>query len=224
MDNTVNRLVRITMVVAGLICAPELALAQNATPEPTQKAVGSAETQIVPSLIVLNAHSASLQGQTLTLNGVAPSSIIFADRPVRAAGHALTSHLLAEWATGDNSFAKNPPNATVSVFNEDGSTVSDAVVVLKAPKLEGERLTFNVQVLEGDLAGANGPASLFIDSSNFEVSALQSMFPLHKLATQHATLTANSDRPLSAGNVRFGSLADITAATDFVRFVPLADV
>jgi hypothetical protein len=108
---------------------------------------------------------------------VAPSSIIFADRPVRAAGHALTSHLLAEWATGGNSFAKTPPNATVSVFNEDGSTVSDVVVVLKTPKLEGERLTFNVQVLAGDLADANGAASLFIDTADFEVSALQSMFP-----------------------------------------------
>ena len=96
---------------------------------------------------------------------------------MRAAGHALTSHLLAEWATGSNSFAKNPPNATVSVFSEDGSTVSDAVVVLKAPKLDGERLRFNVQVLEGDLAGADGAASLFIDTADFELSALQSMFP-----------------------------------------------
>jgi hypothetical protein len=61
--------------------------------------------------------------------------------------------------------------------NEDGSTVSDAVVVLKAPKLEGEQLTFNVQVLEGDLAGADGPASLFIDTPDYEISALQSMFP-----------------------------------------------
>jgi len=37
------------------------------------------------------------------------------------------------------------------------------VVVLKNPKLEGDRLTFDVDVLEGDLAGADGPASLFID-------------------------------------------------------------
>ena len=154
-----------------------MALAQDAAAAPTQKAVGSAETQILPSLIVLNAHSASLEGQNLTLNGVAPSFIIFADRPVRAAGHALTSHLLAQWATGGNSFTKNPPNATVSVFNDDGSTVSDAVVVLKDPKLKGEQLTFNVQVLEGDLTGADGPASLFIDTADFEVSALQSMFP-----------------------------------------------
>jgi hypothetical protein len=176
MDNTVNRLAWVMVTVAGLICAPGMTLAQEPT-APTQKTIGSAKTEIVPSLIVLNAHGASLQSQKLTLNGVAPNSIVFADRPVRAAGHVLTSHLLAGWAIGSNSFAKNPPNATVSVFSEDGSTVRDAVVVLKAPKLEGEQLTFDVQVLEGDLAGANGPASLFIDTADFEVSALQSMFP-----------------------------------------------
>jgi hypothetical protein len=50
----------------------------------------------------------------------------------------------------------------VSAFSKDGS-VRDAVVVLMSPKLEGDRLTFDVQVLEGDLAGADGPASVFID-------------------------------------------------------------
>jgi hypothetical protein len=121
---------------------------------------------MVPSLIVMNAQGASLQGDTLTLNGIATNSIVFADRPVRAAGHALTTHLLEEWIPSSDSsdnFAKDPPNATVSVFSKDGSTVRDAVVVLKTPKLEGDRLTFNVQVLEGDLASADGPASIFID-------------------------------------------------------------
>jgi hypothetical protein len=51
----------------------------------------------------------------------------------------------------------------VSAFSKDGSKIADAVVVLKSPKLEGDRLTFAVQVLEGDLAGADGPASIFID-------------------------------------------------------------
>jgi hypothetical protein len=36
-------------------------------------------------------------------------------------------------------------------------------VVLKAPKLEGDKLTFQVSVLEGSLSKATGPASLFID-------------------------------------------------------------
>jgi hypothetical protein len=118
--------------------------------------------EIVPSLFVLNSRGATLQGDTLTLTGVTPSSIIFADRPIRSAGHQPTADVIAEWGSGDDSFTKNPPNATVSVLNKDGS-VKDAVVVLKNPKLEGDKLTFNVQTLEGDLAGADGAAALFID-------------------------------------------------------------
>ncbi|QDW41990.1 hypothetical protein FFI89_017260 [Bradyrhizobium sp. KBS0727] len=116
----------------------------------------------MPSLFVLNSRGATLQGDTLTLTGVTPNSIIFADRPVRAAGHQPTADVIAEWGSGDDSFVKNPPNATLSVLGKDGS-VKDAVVVLKNPKLEGDKLTFNVQTLEGDLAGADGAAALFID-------------------------------------------------------------
>ena len=118
----------------------------------------------------MNARGATLQGGKLTLTGVSPNSIVFADRPVRAAGHALTTHLLEEWAPGNTdsaSFTKEPPNATVSAFSKDGSAIRDAVVVLKTPKLEGDRLTFDVDVLEGDLAGADGPASIFIDRFGF---------------------------------------------------------
>ena len=157
----------ILMTAICLFCSLGLALAQTAssTPPhvPLQKTIGQAKPEVVPSLIVLNARGASLQGQTLTLVGVAPNSIVFADRPVRSAGHVLTAHLLEEWGTGSDSFAKDPPNATVSVFSKDGSGVRDAVVVLKTPKLQGDRLTFDVQVLEGDLASADGPASVFID-------------------------------------------------------------
>jgi hypothetical protein len=89
----------------------------------------------------------------------------------------LTAHLVEGWGKGGEGFAKDPPNATVSVFSKGDATVKDAVVVLKTPKLMGDRLTFAVQVLEGDLASADGPASVFIDTADFEVSALQSMFP-----------------------------------------------
>jgi hypothetical protein len=89
---------------------------------------------------------------------------------VRAAGHSLTTDLLEEWSpnnASDESFTKDPPNATVSVFSTDGSKIRDAVVVLKTAKLEGDRLTFDVDVLEGDLAGGDGPAALFIDRFGF---------------------------------------------------------
>lgn len=132
------------------------------------KVIGAPQQpQIVPSMIVLNARGAKLAGQKLTLEGVSPNAIVFADRPVRAAGHALTAHLLEEWSSAaPDSFAKNPPNATVSVMNKANASVADVVVVLKAPKLEGDKLTFDVQLLEGDLANADGPATVFIDIIN----------------------------------------------------------
>jgi hypothetical protein len=135
-------------------------------PPSSMKTIGTpaaaAKPDIVPSLFVLNSRGATLQGDTLALIGVTPNSIIFADRPVRSAGHQLTADVIAEWGSGEDSFTKNPPNATVSVLNKDGS-VKDAVVVLKNPKLEGDKLTFNVQTLEGDLTGADGAAAVFID-------------------------------------------------------------
>jgi hypothetical protein len=164
----VTRLNRIAGVftLGAALCGPGMALAQTAPAASSMKTIGTptaaAKPEIVPSLFVLNSRGATLQGDTLTLTGVMPHSIIFADRPVRSAGHQLTSDVIADWGAGDDSFTKNPPNATVSVFSKDGS-VKDAVVVLKSPKLEGEKLTFNVQVLEGDIAGGDGGAALFID-------------------------------------------------------------
>jgi hypothetical protein len=130
---------------------------------PLQKTIGQSKTDVVPSLIVFNAQGASLQGGKLVLTGIAPNSIIFADRPVRAAGHDTTAHIVEDWNKGSDNFAKDPPNATVSGFTKDGGGVKDVVVVLKSPKLEGDKLTFDVDVLEGDLNGADGAAAVFID-------------------------------------------------------------
>jgi len=163
------RLVRIAglFAVATMLVSGETATAQTTGSAPSSiKTIGApsapAKPDIVPSLFVLNARGATLQGDTLNLTGISPSSIIFADRPVRSAGHQPTADVIAEWGSGDDSFARNPPNATVSVLSKDGS-VKDAVVVLKNPKLDGDKLTFSVQALEGDLAGADGAAAIFID-------------------------------------------------------------
>ena len=155
----------IALLAATLLLDTATARAQSA-PNGQLKTIGapsSAHAQIVPSLIVLNSRSATLQGDSLVLTGVTPNSIIFADRPVRAAGHQLTADIIADWSTGKDSFASDPPNATVSAFNAKDGSVKDAVVVLKNPKLDGDKLIFTVQTLEGDLTGADGAASIFID-------------------------------------------------------------
>jgi hypothetical protein len=169
---SVLRIAVAMMTVAAVIGTSGSVFAQATTPAlsntQTQKTIGLPSkpeaAKIEPSLIVMNAAGATLADNKLTLTGLAPNAIIFADRPTRAAGHALTVHLLEEWGTApDASFAKDPPNATVSAFSKDGSLTRDAVVVLKNPDLQGDKLTFEVQVLEGDLKGADGPASVFID-------------------------------------------------------------
>jgi hypothetical protein len=149
-----------------------LILSVGAMAQTQSKTIGMPQQpQIVPSMIVLNAKAAKLAGRTLTLEGVSPNAIVFADRPVRAAGHALTAHLLEEWsASAPDSFAKDPPNATVSVLNKAKSSVADIVVVLKAPKLQGDRLVFDVVPIEGDLGQADGPATLFIDIVNLPIA------------------------------------------------------
>jgi hypothetical protein len=158
-------------LLAALILAPSLAFTQtpspavapNAISAPAHKTIGVPATrQYSTALIVLNARGARLEGQKLVLDGVLPSATLFTSRPVRSVGHIVTPDMVAIWRTG--SFAKDPPNATVSAFSKDGSSVADAVVVLTSPKLEGDRLTFDVQVLEGSLGNADGPASVFIDT------------------------------------------------------------
>lgn len=162
------RFLRSCGVLVALLAMPLGALAQNPTGAPAAtpnglKTIGvPSQTKSAQALIVLNSRAAKLTGQTLALDGPLPSAILFADRPVRSAGHIPIKEVVELWSTG--SFAKDPPNATVSAFRADGSAVSDAVVVLKHPRLDGEKLTFEVAVLEGDLGNADGPASIFIDT------------------------------------------------------------
>ena len=150
----------------ALVAAPFAASAQDAIAAPGQKTIGQVQATkdaMISSLAVINSRGATLQGNLLTLTDVGSNSIVFADRPFRAVGHVLTKHFLREWDEGSDSFAKDPPNATISVLSAEGDSVEDAVVVLKSPKLDGDKLTFDVAVLEGGLSKATGPASLFID-------------------------------------------------------------
>ena len=69
------------MIIALLLSGVAPALAQTTTSTPQhmqlQKTIGQAKPEIVPSLIVINARGANLQGGKLTLAGVAPNSIVF---------------------------------------------------------------------------------------------------------------------------------------------------
>ncbi len=81
--------------LVALVATPLGASAQDAIAAPAQKTIGvAANSAMIPSLAVINSRGASLQGNTLTMTDVSSNSIVFADRPVRAAGHVLTKDFL----------------------------------------------------------------------------------------------------------------------------------
>lgn len=162
-----KHLAHVALLLGGMVSAAGIASAQDAAKKPhvpLQKTIGQVTpTGPEPSLAVMNSDGAKIEGDKLILTGVSPNTIVFADRPVRAAGHVTTEQFIMQWDEGKDSFAIDPPNATISVLGGDGSDVEDAVVTLKSAKLDGTTLTFDVKVLEGSLSGGSGPSALFID-------------------------------------------------------------
>jgi hypothetical protein len=115
------------------------------------------------ALFVQSAQGVTSGDGAFTLHGLAPSTLMFSDRPERIVGHLTTSQFVDGWGHGENSFLADPPNAVLSFLAEGDGTPEDVVVTLTNPQLEGEGLTYNAAVLEGELPGSSGPCSLFID-------------------------------------------------------------
>jgi hypothetical protein len=123
---------------------------------------GSGADHTAQLLFVQTARSVMSKGDKLTLHGVAPATLYFSDRPKRIAGHETTREWVDTWSQGDDSFASDPPNATLSVLGGE-EVVDDVVVELRDPRLEDDKLTYTVTVLNGKLPASGGASSLFID-------------------------------------------------------------
>jgi hypothetical protein len=104
------------------------------------------------------------QSGVMTLYDVPPQTMFFTDRPNRVVGNVPTSAFVNKWTTdrGPGGFASNPPNAAVTVFQSDGAKT--AIVELRNPRLDGNKLSYDVKVLQG--IGSTQPAEgvLFIDN------------------------------------------------------------
>jgi hypothetical protein len=121
-----------------------------------------AQTKQADFLFVQNAASMSYADGRLVLKGVSPVTVFFSDRPERIAGNMATKVFVPFWNDGKDSFAKDNPNANLSVLENDKFNV-DIVVTLSKPVLKGDELSYDVKVLEGSMPASGGPASLFID-------------------------------------------------------------
>lgn len=138
-----------------IVAAPHALMAQSAF---TVRDTGAK----VEMLFVQSAKGAMLTNGKLTLIGVGATTVFFSDRPRRIAGHVATPEMISLWSEGQNSFLKDPPNATLSAFTPDGKVVN-TVVVLRNPQLSGDRMTYDVTVTQGSVPANVDGASLFID-------------------------------------------------------------
>jgi hypothetical protein len=115
------------------------------------------------ALFVQSARRVTSFEGALTLHDLAPSTLMFSDRPERIAGHLTTRQFVEGWGHGENSFLDDPPNAVLSFLPTDEDAFDDVVLTLTNPRMDWDRLTYDVDVIEGHLPAKSGPCSLFID-------------------------------------------------------------
>jgi hypothetical protein len=162
-----NKLILIYVAVTGILIAnPFTTYAEPPTPAPgetpliTWTATGK-QSKNVDVLFVQNAKNVTFNEGKLVLRDVNPVTVCFTDRPARMAGHMQTSRFVPLWSQGKDSFLKDNPNATLSVFS--GDNVSDLVVELRNPQLSGNDLSYDARILEGTPPSNAGSCALFID-------------------------------------------------------------
>lgn len=117
--------------------------------------------EIIEYLLVQSSEGVEVTSNTLTLTGISPTTIFFSDRPKRIVGHIYTEDVIDIWSEGKDNLAEDPPNATLSIFGED--EIVNLVLELKNPKMEGDKFTYDIILLDGEIPDFGGRASLFID-------------------------------------------------------------
>ena len=141
------------------------ALASVASPFTALLSPAQAADAKVQLMFVQSAESFKADDKTLRLVNVSPQTIWFTDRPVRQAGHVTMANYLKEWtaAAGADNFSKDPPNATLSVYEAGKSENSLTVLEIFDPVVQGKDLVYRYKLIEGKVPGGGGAVALFID-------------------------------------------------------------
>ncbi len=124
-----------------------------------------AEEEDISLLFVQTSHTmqADLDQHTLQIIDVSDQTLDFSDRPYRVSAHIPLSKFVDGWDKGDDSFAENPPNAVLSVYEGESDENTLVVVTLLSPTTDGGDLIYSYEIVEGKMPASGDVTALFID-------------------------------------------------------------
>ncbi len=197
---------RLALALAALIALPQAGFAQvPAKSAPAKPAPVAISQQKVELLFVQNSTGIEYDKAkgTLKMKNIGRSTLFFTDRPVRMAGHYHTrDEFLHLWSEGPDSFAKNPPNATLSMLEVGKADLQNAVINLKNPRMQGRDLIYDITIIEGTVPQAAGDAVLFIDILGFWRRNIRRVAVIGTAAAVTTAAVATSSAEASAAAAR----------------------
>jgi hypothetical protein len=150
---------------AFLLAAVMLSIAGCSTA--SKKPAASAPSTEAQLMFVQSAEDVAVDPATKTLRLVKVSqhTLYFSDRPVRIAGHVKMADYLTEWTAkaGKDNFSKDPPNATLSVYEPGQPENTIVVIEITNPIVQGADLLYTYKIINGTMPAAGGATALFID-------------------------------------------------------------
>jgi hypothetical protein len=128
-----------------------------------EKVADDSGEEIVQLLFVQESEGFRSDGTSMTLVGVNPRTLWFANRPQKMAGFLSFDKFVDLVATGPDNFEEDPPNATLVILGDDAMT-EVVMAVPEKPTMEDGNLVFpTVDVIEGELPAEGGASAFFID-------------------------------------------------------------
>jgi hypothetical protein len=127
--------------------------------------LASAQEKKVQLMFVQTSESLKADDKTLRLVNFGQQTLYFSDRPARVAGHLTMPAYLDEWTAraGPDNFAKDPPNATLSVYQPGAQQNTLTVVKISNPVVVGRDLVYSYKLIEGTMPKSGGVTALFVD-------------------------------------------------------------
>jgi hypothetical protein len=119
--------------------------------------------EVCQALFVQDAKGVELKKDSVILKEPNDQLIFFCDRPKHEAGFLTWDAFIEVVSSGENSFADNPPNAALSIFDKKGQIHELVLFLIEKPVKDKAKITFPVEYIIGDPSPIDGRVIMFID-------------------------------------------------------------